>query len=52
MARMEAMGSGKDDIRLLCGAYPRIASGKIVSIFKSIIARDILGRKPSVKKEL
>ena len=49
---MEAIGCDKDHIQLLCGAHPKIAPGRIVQIFKSITAREIFRRKPSVKKEL
>ena len=49
---MEAIGADKDHIHLLCGAHPKIAPGRIVQIFKSITAREIFMRKPSVKKEL
>ena len=49
---MEAIGIDKDHIHLLCGAHPKIAPGRIVQIFKSITAREIFRRKPSVKKEL
>jgi putative transposase len=49
---MEAIGTDKDHIHLLCGAHPKIAPGRIVQIFKSITAREIFTRKPSVKKEL
>jgi putative transposase len=36
----------------LCGAHPKVAPGRIVKIFKSITAREIFRRKPSVRKEL
>lgn len=49
---MEAIGYDKDHIHLLCGAHPKVAPGRIVQIFKSITAREIFQRKPSVKKEL
>ena len=49
---MEAIGCDKDHIHLLCGAHPKVAPGTIVQIFKSITAREIFRRKPSVKKEL
>jgi putative transposase len=49
---MEAIGCGKDHIHVLCGAHPKVALGKIVQIFKSITAREIFRRKPSVRKEL
>lgn len=49
---MEAIGYVKDHIHLLCGGHPKMAPGRIVQIFKSITAREIFRRKPSVKKEL
>ena len=49
---MEAIGCDKDHIHVLCGAHPKVALGKIVQIFKSITAREIFRRKPSVRKEL
>ena len=47
---MEAIGTDKDHIHLLCGAHPKIAPGRIVQVFKSITAREIFMKKPSVKK--
>ena len=49
---MEAIGCDKDHIHVLCGAHPKVALGKSVQIFKSITAREIFRRKPSVRKEL
>jgi putative transposase len=49
---MEAIGCDKDHIHLLCGAHPKIAPGQIVQIFKSITAREIFRRKPSIRKAL
>ena len=49
---MEAIGCDKDHVHLLCGAHPKVAPGRIVQIFKSITAREIFRRKPSVKREL
>jgi len=49
---MEAIGCDKDHIHLLCGSHPKVAPGRIVQVFKSIRAREIFRRKPSVKKEL
>jgi len=49
---MEAIGCDKDHIHLLCGSHPKVAPGRIVQVFKSITAREIFRRKPSVKKEL
>lgn len=49
---IEAMGMDKDHIHILCGAHPKISAGRIVQIFKSITAREIFRRKPSVKRSL
>ena len=49
---IEAIGCDKDHIHLLCGAHPKMAPGRIVQIFKSITAREIFRKKPSLKKEL
>ena len=49
---VERMGMDNDHIHLLCGAHPKIAIGRIVQIFKSITAREIFRRKPSVKMDL
>jgi putative transposase len=49
---IEALGMDLDHIHLLCGGHPKIAIGRIVQIFKSITAREIFRRNPSVKKEL
>jgi putative transposase len=49
---MEAIGSDRDHIHLLCSAHPKVAPGRIVQIFKSITAREIFRKKPTVKREL
>jgi putative transposase len=49
---MEAIGTDKNQIHLLCSAHPKMAPGRIVQIFKSITAREIFRRKPAVKREL
>ena len=49
---MEAIGCDQDHIHLLCSAHPKMAPGRIVQIFKSITAREIFRRKPSVKRAL
>ena len=49
---MEAIGCDKDHIHLLCGAHPKMAPGRIVQIFKSITAREVFRRKPTIKNEL
>jgi len=48
----EQVGCDRDHIHLLCSAHPKVAPGEIVRIFKSITAREIFRRKPSVKKTL
>ena len=52
LIEMESIGYDKDHIHLRCGAHPKVAPGRIVQIFKSVTAREIFRRKPSVKKEL
>ena len=49
---MEAIGTDKNHIHLLCSAHPKMASGRIVQVFKSITAREIFRRKPAVKRVL
>ena len=49
---LEALGCDKDHIHLLCSAHPKMSPGRIVQIFKSITAREIFRKKPSIKKEL
>jgi putative transposase len=48
----EAIGTDKNHIHLLCRAHPKAAPGRIVQIFKSIMAREIARRKPAVKRAL
>ena len=49
---MEAIGTNKNHIHLLCSAHPKVAPGRIVQIFKSLTAREIFRRKPAVKRVL
>ena len=49
---MEAIGADRDHIHLLCSAHPKVAPGRIVQIFKTITAREIFTKKPTVKREL
>ena len=49
---MEAIGTDKNHIHLLCSAHPKMAPGRIVQIFKSLTAREIFRRKPAVKRVL
>ena len=48
---MEAFGTDKKHIHVLCSAHPKVAPGRIVQIFKSITAREIFRRQPAVKRE-
>ncbi|MDR3299744.1 MAG: IS200/IS605 family transposase [Candidatus Accumulibacter sp.] len=48
----ERMGCDNNHIHLLCSAYPKSAPSQRVKEFKSITAREIFRRKPSVKKAL
>ena len=49
---MEAMGTDKNHLHLLCSAHAKMAPGRIGQIFKSITAREICRRKPEVKRVL
>ena len=49
---IETLGMDKDHIHILCSGHPKISPGRMVQIFKSITAREIFQKKPSVKKEL
>ena len=48
----EVGGMDRDHIHILCSAHPKVAPGGIVRIFKSITAREVFRRKPTIKKEL
>lgn len=48
----EQIGCDRDRIHLLCSAHPKVARGRIVRVFKSITARGIFRRKPSIKQAL
>ena len=39
-------------IHLLCSAHPNVAPGRIEHMFKSLTAREIIRRKPAVKRVL
>ncbi|GJL65122.1 MAG: hypothetical protein NPIRA05_00930 [Nitrospirales bacterium] len=49
---MEALGTDKNHIHILCSAHPKVAPGRIVQRFKSITAREIFRRRPAIKREL
>ena len=49
---MEAIGTDKNHIHLLCSAYPKVAPGRTVKIFKSITAWEMFRRKSAVKRLL
>ena len=49
---MEALGTDKNHIHVLCSAHPKVAPGRIVQIFKSLTAREVFRRRPVVKREL
>ena len=48
----ERIGCDRDHIHLLCSAHPKVAPGQMVRVFKSITAREIFRRKPSVRRQL
>ncbi len=49
---MEALGTDKNHIHVLCSAHPKVAPGRLVQMFKSMTAREIFRRWPAIKWEL
>jgi putative transposase len=48
----EAIGTDKNHIHLLCGAHLKVAPGRSTQIFKHLMVREIVRRKPAVKRVL
>lgn len=48
----EQIGCDGDHIHRLCTGHPKLSPGQIVRVFKSITARAIFSKKPSVKQAL
>jgi hypothetical protein len=46
---MEAIGAGNHHIQPHCSAQQKVASGRIVQLFKRITAHEIVRGKPAVK---
>lgn len=49
---IEELGCDRNHIHLLCGAHPKYAPGQLVRLYKSITARELFRRHPSLKREL
>ena len=49
---LEAIGTDKHHIHLLCSAHPKMAPGRIVQMFKRITARELFRRKPAVGRRI
>ena len=49
---MEALGTDKNHIHVLCSGHPKVTPGQIMHIIKRITAREIFRRRPAVKREL
>ena len=47
----DEVGFDQNHIHIFCGAPPRMAPLKVISIIKSITARKIFGRFPNLKKK-
>ena len=52
LIEMDAIGTDKNHIHLLCSAHPNMAPGRIVQLFKSLTAREVFRRKPAVIRVL
>ena len=48
----EQIGCDKNHIHILCSFHPKYSIGDVVKTFKSITAREIFSRFPSIRKEL
>jgi len=48
----EQIGCDKNHIHILCSFHPKYSIGEVIRKFKSITAREIFMRFPSIKKEL
>ena len=49
---IERLGSDRDQNHQLCPAHPKIAARQIVQVYKRITGRELLWRKPVLKKKL
>jgi putative transposase len=48
----EKIGTDGDHIHLLCSFHPKYSGAQIVTMFKSITARELFKRFPELRKEL
>jgi len=48
----ERVGIDKDHVHILCSAVPRYSPSKIITVIKSIGAREIFKNFPKIKKDL
>ena len=48
----EQLGCDKNHIHILCSFHPKYSIGEVVRKFKSITARELFKKFPSLKKEL
>ena len=48
----EQLGADNDHIHILCSFHPKISGGNLVTIFKSITARELFKRFPKLRQEL
>ena len=49
---IERIGCDRDHIHLLCSAHPKYTPGQLVRVFKSITARELFNKFPSLEEEL
>ena len=48
----EKIGMDKNHVHVLCGAAPKYSPSRLVTVIKSITAKEIIKKYPEVKKEL
>jgi len=49
---IERIGCDRDHVHLLCSAHPKYAPGQLVRVFKSVTARELFKRVPTLREEL
>ena len=49
---IEQIGTDGDHIHLLVSFHPKYSAGQFVRLFKSIVARELFGQFPALKKDL
>ena len=49
---IERMGCDQDHVHILCSAHPKYSPGQLVRVFKSVSAKELFRRFPTLKRDL